>query len=186
MSGFWESSEGEVTGNPKDAFASMFKRVPDGTMALAEILSFTNQEHNGSKFLAIEWKLVEGEFADCKVTQKIRAFEGDSKKRHRALNMMKLIYQQMNVKPKSGDAPNDEDLSVFVGKRAGIKINETEPNQDGKQYNWVSEVHPSSGFKSKTGTSLVVEHVNSSSVDSAFSRNKSTKKEDDLLDDIPF
>ncbi len=193
MSGFWESELGEVTGNASDAFAKSFTQIPDGTMAIAKIESFVNSEYNGNRYLSLNWVLVEGDFKGSKVEQKLKVF-GDpmsadpAKARHRALNMLRLIYQLYNTKPKHSGEPNDQDLSVFVGKIAGIKIRETEPNDKGRQYNWVAEVHDAKGFKCETGVSVVVTHTNTQShgngLDSAFSRNEPVSNNID--DDIPF
>lgn len=189
MSDFWSSDLGEVTGNPADAFAKFKTQIPDGTTALARIESFVNDEYEGNKFLKIEWVLTDGDFKGAIVEQKLKVY-GDSmakdpaRARHRALNMLKLIYQLYNIKPKHSNDPTDSDLSVFVGKSAGIKIRETEPNDKGRQYNWVSEIHDAKDFKSETGTSIVFTHKNSQGdLDSAFSRNQQTN---DDSNDIPF
>lgn len=197
MSTFWESSLGEVTGNAQDAFAKDFVRVPNNTMALAKIMSFTNRDNNGFHFLEIEWLLTEGTYKGKKVSQKIKCIDLDSQEpdsekrertRHRSLNMLKLIYQLFNVKPKHSNVPTDMDLAVFDGRIAGIKIRETEPNKEGRQYNWVSEVHPSQGFKSEEGVPIMVTQVisqktNETHIDSAFSRNPNKELEDS---DVPF
>jgi hypothetical protein len=191
---FWESELGEVTGKEEDAFAKSFTQIPDGTMALAKIDSFVNAEFNGNKYLSIDWLLIDGDFRGQKVNQKLKVF-GDArdkdpiKTRHRALNMLKLIYQLYNIKPQHPNPPADDDLLVFIGKTAGIKIRETEPNAEGKQYNWVSEVHKAQGFKCETGVKLVVNHtVNDDPFDTAFSRNRRGTSNDinQLTDDIPF
>jgi hypothetical protein len=161
---FWESELGEVTGKSEDAFAKQFTQIPDGTKALAKIESFTNQKHKdtGFQYLNIEWVLQDGDFRGQKVQQKLKVYGGDQydkdpmKTRHRALNMLKLLYQLFNVKPKHTNPPTDQDLASFSGKIAGLKIRETEPNDNGRQYNWVAEVHPSKDFKSETGAGLTV------------------------------
>jgi hypothetical protein len=168
MSDFWTSEIGEVTGNPADAFAKSFKQIPDGTMALAKIEAFVNSENKdtGFKCLVIEWLLTDGDFKGQKVQQKVKVFGGDKfdkdpvKTRHRALNMLKLLHQLFAIKLKHSNAPTDQDLASFVGKCAGVKIRETEPNAEGRQYNWVSEVHDTKGFKCETGISVVVTHKN--------------------------
>jgi len=195
MTGFWESELGELTGNAEDAFAKSFKQIPDGTMALAKIESFVNKEYEGNKYLSISWLLTEGDFKGYKVEQKIKVY-GDplakdtAKARHRALNMLKLIYQLYNIKPKHANPPTDQDLCVFIGKQAGIKIRETEP-KEGRQYNWVSEIHDAKGFKCETGISIVVTHTNvahhgQGPIDSAFSRHAQLPNDSALDDDIPF
>jgi hypothetical protein len=192
---FWESELGEVTGSAADAFAKTFTQIPDGTMALAKIEAFINAEYNGNKYLSIDWLLTDGDFRGQKVNQKLKVY-GDpmakdpAKARHRALNMLKLIYQLYNTKPKHANDPTDADLAVFVGKSAGIRIRETEPNDQGRQYNWVAEIHEAKGFKSETGISVVVTHTRNNSsgqgpIDSALDRNQRLSNTD-LTDDIPF
>lgn len=178
---FWTSELGEITGNAKDAFANTFKRIPDNTTALALIESFVNVEHNGYKYLQVNWKLTSGDFKGQKVGQKFKVFDQDAKVRHRGLNMLKLLYNLCGISPQSMNPPTDGDLLIFVNKQAGIRIQETEPNAEGKQYNWVSEIHPATGFVSQTGISKEVVH--SRDLSSAFSRNT---KVEELDEDLPF
>jgi hypothetical protein len=183
---FWDSEVGEVTGKAQDAFAKQFTQIPDGTKALAKIESFTNQVYKdtGFKYLNIEWVLTDGDFKGCKVQQKLKVYGGDQydkdpmKTRHRALNMLKLLYQLFNIKPKHTNPPTDQDLAAFIAKVAGIKIRETAPNDKGKQYNWVAEVHASQGFKSETGIGMQVV------AQAAFTTDTSPPPFDDS--DVPF
>jgi hypothetical protein len=187
MTGFWSSDLGELQGTPEAAFAKTFKVIPDGTCALAKIEGFCEQEKNGVKYYEIDWKLTDGDFKGQHVFQKIQVFDKDSNKRHRALNMLMLVYKLFAVSPKSSAAPDDKELMQFVGKHAGIKTQEwSMEKQDGSGMmsgNWVSEIHPAAGFKCETGVKAEVTHSRSS-VDSAFSRN--TKVDDDLDSDLPF
>lgn len=196
---FWESELGKVTGSAADAFAKTFTQIPDGTMALARIESFMNAEYQGNKYLVINWYLTDGDFKGCKVEQKLKVFgdpmaKDSAKARHRALNMLKLIYQLYDTKPKHVGDPTDADLAIFVGKSAGIRIRETEPNDQGRQYNWVAEIHETKGFKCETGTSLVVTHTTSygagssgrEPIDSAFNRQGNAHLDNTTEDDIPF
>ncbi len=193
MSGFWESELGEITGSASDAFAKTFTQIPDGTTALAKIESFLNSEYNGNRYLSVNWLLTQGDFKGQKVEQKLKVYgdpmaKDSAKARHRALNMLKLIYQLFNAKPTHNGDPTDQDLAVFVGKTAGLKIRETEPNEQGRQYNWVSEIHEAKGFVCETGISVVVTHTNrtQSSVDSMFSRQNNPHESVDVSDDLPF
>lgn len=198
---FWESELGNVTGKAEDAFAKSFKQIPDGTKALAKIQTFTNQVHSASgfKYLNIEWSLMDGDFKGQKVQQKLKVYGGDQydkdpvRTRHRALNMLKLIYQLFDVKPAHPGEPSDKDLSIFIGKIAGIKIMETAPNEKGKQYNWVSEIHTSQGFKSETGKGLSI--IAKSSMDNylpdinlsnEITRGYQNINKDIIDDDLPF
>jgi len=194
---FWDSELGDVTGKPEDAYAKSYIQIPDGTLALAKIASFTNQEYKdtGFKYLNLEWVLQDGDFKGQKVQQKIKVYGGDhydkdpAKTRHRALNMLKLLYQLFNIKPKHTNPPTDQDLASFAGKIAGIKIRETEPNDKGKQYNWVAEVHPSQGFKSETGAGLpVIAHTSVSNYSSSQKPEMPFDNNDPgpNMDDVPF
>lgn len=185
---FWKSEMGEVTGNADQAFAKSFTQIPDGTKAVAKIKGFANQVYleKNFKYLAIEWELQSGDFKGQKVVQKLKVYGGDEydkdseKTRYRALNMLKLLYQLFNLKPNHYAEPTDQDLAPFVGKIAGIKIRETAPNDKGRQYNWVSEVHKSEGFTTETGTGLPV--VAKASVKTDPHQAAPTND----FDDIPF
>lgn len=185
---FWKSDIGKLSGAPEDSFSASFQGlIPNNTMACAKIDDMCNKEYDGEGYIQINWKLVEGEYKDRVIFQKIRVFSNDAKKRHRALNMLLLIYHLFEVTPVDDSAPTDAFLKFFIGKFCGIKVQETEPNPDGKQYNYVSEVHSAVGFESKSGEKLVVAEriLCSSTVESAFSRN-SALVHDDLNDTIPF
>ncbi len=190
---FWESELGDVTGKTEDAFAKQFTQIPDGTKAIAKIKSFTNQVYkdSGFKYLNIEWELQDGDFRGQKVQQKLKVYGGDqsdkdpAKTRHRALNMLKLLYQLFNIKPKH-TPPTDQDLASFSGKIAGIKIRETEMNEKGKQYNWVAEVHPSQGFKSETGVGLPIVAHAAISPRHYVPLNNDYQPNHENLSDVPF
>lgn len=176
---FWQSELGEIDGTPDSAFAQSMVIIPDGTRATAKIEKFTNSTRDGQSLLNIQWRLIDGDFKNRIVFQKIHVFDGEPKKRHRALNMLKLIYGLCGIKPVSADAPSDAFLAQFHGRMAGIVIQEWQAN--GKGGNWVSEVHPASGFVSETGTKLEVTHP----IESALNRNP-RGADMALDDDIPF
>lgn len=179
---FWSSDLGQLTGNPEDAFTSPFSVIPDGTMAVAKIVKMYNSERNGQKSIEIDWQLTDGEFKGRHIFHKLKVFDDNSNKRHKALNMLMLIYKLFKVQPPNNDAPTDDFMKVFIGKHAGIRIQEW--SQDGSSGNWVSEVHPVQGFKCETGVKMEVTHTNDP-LESAFSRNpKPTESTAD--DDIPW
>ncbi len=187
---FWDSDLGALTGNAEDAFSKSFGLIPDGTTALARILSFKNDSFGGDKTFKIEWLLLEGDFKGQHTFQKIKAFDQEPKVRHKALNMMVLLFKLFGVnKPSSGLPPTDDELMAFVNKSAGIKIMETKPNDEGKVYNFVGEVHPSEGFKSVTGESRVVATrtvKHDDPLESALTRQRRLQDDKKLDDDIPW
>lgn len=185
---FWHSDLGEITGKAEDAYTQSFNNevIPNDTMAIAEIIKFVPKEYDGKEYYQIDWKITEGEYKGRIVFHKIHAFDSEPKKRHTALNMMKLIYKMFHVKPKDDTSPIDSDLNIFKGKQAGIKIQEWESKRNGKSGNWVSEVHPVAGFVAAIGTKMAHSTTyNSSTVDSALTRH-AAKKSNMVDDDIPF
>lgn len=181
MTGFWSSEHGELSGKAEDAFTRIFSVIPDGTCAIAKIEKFTLKDEQ----YAVDWLLTAGDFKGQHVFQKIKAFDKDSKKRHRALNMLKYLYSLYQIQPKHNNAPDDDDLRVFVGKFAGIKIQEwSMPKNDGPGFiegNYVSEIYPAANFQCMTGVKAEVVH---SGVDSALTRN--SRKQDVIEEDLPF
>lgn len=183
---FWESEVGQITGKSADAFAKSFKIIPDDTQALAQIESFVLVDATRDKPACYEitWKIKDGEFIGRNVFQKIQAFDGDPKKKHRALNMLMYIFNLYKITPPTS-TPLNGDLMQFVNKIAGIKIKEwSMVRGDGTlaEGNYISEVHPAADFKTVTGVKI---EVSKSPVDSAFSRQAavSSSVSDD---DIPF
>lgn len=181
---FWKSELGQVSGEQKDAFTATFKSIPDGTKALAQIKEFKNKEFKSNDYLEVQWLLTEGDFKGLHVFQKIKVFDPDPKARHRGLNMLMLLYKMFNQKPKDAEPPTDSQLRVFVGKAAGIKIQETPPNDQGKVYNWVSEIHKAEGFKCESGISSYVAPRSFSAGAPPESAQIAEKEEPD--DEIPF
>lgn len=186
MMSFWDSELGKISGDAEAAYAKTFTNIPDCTMAVARIQSFTNASYMGNDYLQIQWVLTEGEFAGRHVFHKLYVFDQEPKKRHRFLNLLKLIYQLFNVVPTDNNAPTDQFLRQFENKIAGIKIQLTEPNKEtGKQYNWVSEVHSAKGFDCVTGYSPKEIRPAESAFDRDRIRRKAAENEFSE-DDIPF
>ena len=177
---FWKSEIGELSGKAEDAFTKIFSVIPDNTTTIAKIDKFIINEN----FYQIEWKITEGEFKNQHVFQKIKAFDADPKKRHRALNMMMYIYNLFNVKPNHSSKPTEDDLKVFIDKHAGIKIKEWSMERTDSpgfiEGNFVSEIYPAQNFKCEIGKKIEKQY---SIVDSAFTRNN---KIEELQDEIPF
>lgn len=195
MSDFWKSGSGQLlTGNAEDAFLREFSLIPNNSCAIAKIATFANvikdNKFTGQvdKFINITWRILEGEFKNQEVTQKIKPFSGTNEAVDRALNMLKLIMTLCNFSPSHSSAPTDDDLKKMVGKTCGIKIREfAMPKNDGSglfEGNFVSEVHDAVGFKSETGIKMQITHRAPDHLDSAYRRNP--PKSDTIEDEIPF
>ena len=144
---FWSSNVGSVSGDPKDAFVKTFENIPDGSKLLARIKSIEVVDGNNGKFIEVTWQVKGSEFDGQQVRQKIKCWDDDSTKRHKALNMFMLLHKLFNIQP-SDYEPDRAFLMKFINKGAGIKVQLTKPMPEtGNRYNWVSEVHSHQSFE---------------------------------------
>ncbi len=185
MTGFWDNT----TGAPEDAYTKTFADVlPNNTTALAKIISCKNKEFMGETYINIEWELVDGEFKNQHLFQKIQINDVKPEKALKARNMLKLLFIMFHVKPVDNNPPDDKLLSHLNDKIAGIKIQEwSMQRSDGSisHGNFVSEVHPSEHFTTATGKYRDFKFT-SKGVESALTRNSSINYGKELNDDIPF
>jgi len=181
---FWKSpiAGAVITGKPEDSFVSANRIIPDGTKALAFIKKFEYIDRFEVPFYQVTWKLADGEYKGCEVRQSIKAFDENENKRYKALNMLKLIFDLANYKPLHNNAPTNDDLQPLVNKVMGISILEWQLN--GKEGNWVNEVHDSKGFESRLGTHRVIDY--SYPKETSALQEFSKPKNEILDDDIPF
>jgi len=194
---FWKSPTGKaITGNERDSFLQDFSVIPDGTMALASIKmcmiieADATQYKEAERYIEVIYKLIDGEFKNREVKQKIKVFAGKPESIHRNLNMLKLLMTLCEFKPTHNEEPTESELGSLCDKIVGIKIGEWSiPTQDGGiiDGNNVREVHPSNNFECETGIKKepAQSSPTKSHVDSAFSRNAKDGFKD-LNDDIPF
>lgn len=192
MSSFY----GGATGDPSKAFVQDFTTIPEGTRALATVKAFevvnkeATQYGDATKFFQVTWKLIDGEFKNREVTQKIKCFDGKPEQIERAKNMLVLIMKLCDYIPTHDNEPTTQELSMMRGKVVGIVIGEwSMPKQDGSGVidgNFIREVHPSNGFVAETGVKTEVTYT--PAAESAFSRDKARRDapKDDLDSDIPF
>lgn len=189
MSDFWNSPLGEITGKPEDSFTKDFSIIPDQTIAEAVIKKFVlvekenKYENTLDKYYEITYKLINGDYKNREVTQKIKVFHGTPESVHRNLNMFKLILSLCDFKPTHRNEPTDLELIMTTGKTICVKIREwSMPKKDGTgimEGNFVSEVYKSGDMPTETGIKLPVVEVKG--VPSALTRNSSLPYSDDSL-----
>lgn len=154
MSDFWKSPLGEVTGSFEDSFSSGFEPIPDGTKAIAKIDKFQRAEYDQSAYYEVTWVITQGAYANRHVFQKIRVWDTDEKKRHRALNMLKYMYKLFGVRPNHSGEPLEHELAqAFVNKYAGICIGVwkiTTLSGDEKTGNYIQSVFDKSKMQNNT------------------------------------
>jgi hypothetical protein len=193
MTSFWLSGTGmQITGKPEDAFISDFSIIPDGTVATAmlkKIVTVTKDNQytaTTEKYYEATWKILDGEFKNREVTQKIKCFNGKPEQIDRNLNMLKLLMILCEFKPTHSNAPDDLDMMPMIGKQVVIKIREwSMPKNDGGiiEGNFVSELHKIGDIEPMVGVKKEVISKPTRGVESALTRNP---KMIDLNDDLPF
>jgi hypothetical protein len=191
---FWKSQTGiAIDGSAKNAHIAQFENIPNGTMAPAMIERAELSEYNGTDFYQISYKLIDGDFKNRKVRQKIKCFDTKPATRDRGVNMLMRLYSLCDVKPSGDNAPTNDEMAVFQGKLIGVRIDEWF-SDDGKEGNYISELHAlDEHFVIETGVKKEIKplknHTDYQSYtdlidDSALSRNKIQPT--NLDDDIPF
>ena len=115
---FWDSQLGEITGSADEAFAKQFQQIPDGSHLLAKIKEFNRETYGHNEYLEIIWQIVGSEFDGQQVRQKIRCWDSDPKKQHRAKSMFMYLHKLYNLQPANRE-PDRMDLMKFLGKGAG-------------------------------------------------------------------
>lgn len=154
---FWSSFSGDIIdGSEERSHSKGFELIPNNTTASSIIKKseLLKIQDSNDKFYQITYQLIDGDFKGSFVQQKIKCFDHDDKKRDRNLNMLFRLFKLCNYKPDHNSEPNNDDLINLNGNHIGIKIREWE--YDGKQGNWVSEIHAvDDNFVSKTGIKTV-------------------------------
>jgi hypothetical protein len=192
---FWQAPSGKkITGNPEDSFAQAFTTIPEGTSAVATVKKFevVNKEASqygaAQKYIQVTYKLLDGDFKNREVQQKIKCFEGKPEQIERNLNMLMRVMKLCSYTPTHNNEPTTAELNEMVGNIVGIVIGEwSMPKADGSgvmEGNFVREVHESTGFVAETGVKAEVVHTNPAP-ESAFSRDKA-RRDAELDGDVPF
>jgi hypothetical protein len=117
--------------------------IPDGTQLRAIIDEASWADWEGETYVSLRWSVVEGEFKNRKVFQKIKVYESDPKKADKARRMFAAIDANAGGQViKLGRDPLDTDLAQHLCfKPMVIRVQIWEIND--KKGNWVSMVAPS-------------------------------------------
>ncbi len=176
---FWKLTDGSSpSGSDSASFASNFGHVPEGTQANAVITNFVPSDFGGEKLYQVTWRLLDGDFANTMIKQSINPFSADEKKANRSKNMFMRLYNLAELKPTHANAPTEQDLLPFIGKKCSVKAGNS--IIEGKEKTWIREIHAADKLEVKTGHTVVATGF----PDSALSRNP--RQEIGLTDDVPF
>jgi len=140
---FFDLSDGKTatTATSFDSNVQM-KPIAANTQLVAAIDEIKWDEYQGDSFISARWVVLDGEFKNRKIFQKIRVKEGDKTKRDRHIKMLAAIDANAGGDlMRNGTEPGDSQLgSALSNKPMAIKLGVWEI--DDKSGNWVMAVSP--------------------------------------------
>jgi hypothetical protein len=154
MTDFWNLSDNTTaatTGGQFETGGGDIEPIPSNTSVLAVIDEAKVDEYQGERFVSLRWVVLQPkEYTNRKVFQKVRVWDGDSKKSDKAKRMLAAIDTNAGGKLlAAGGEPSDESLTVsLVNKPMVLKLQLWEMDRDDgtkARGNWVSAVSPRSG-----------------------------------------
>lgn len=141
---FWNLSDNTAIENTGtfESGGGDFEPIPANTQLKACIDDAAWDDYEGDQFINITWTVLEGEFENRKVFQKVRVRENDPKKRDKAIRMLAAIDANAGGKlMASGQEPDDNALQMeLVNKPMVIKVDVWEMGD--RKGNWVQKVAP--------------------------------------------
>jgi hypothetical protein len=156
---FFKLSNGQLAqGNPEDAFIPELTIIPNNSRALAvieklETKQYQNEQYQDEHYYQITWKILNAPLANRIVQQKFYINSDNTNKADRAKEMFMLLHKLTQLPTNYGESgPQEHDYIKFRGKVCGLLIREWQMN--GKEGNFVSELHPSKDFVEAIGTKL--------------------------------
>lgn len=148
---FWNTSEGEALNQNNSGNAEMgggnLEPIPANTLLRAIVTEAKWDEAGGDQIIKLRWDVVDGEYKNRVVFQKLKVCDGDPKKADKAKRMLAAIAHNAGGKLLECAEINDQALSMHLtNKPMLIKVQvwkiEAENSQNGEEAsgNWVSAV----------------------------------------------
>lgn len=143
---FWKTSDNQqldTTG--KFEMAGGGEPIPANTELRVMATEAKWDEYEGERSIKIRWDVIDGEYKNRVVFQKVRVAEFDAKKRDKAIRMLAAIDVNAGGKLMAlGREPSDMDLAqCLLHKPMWIKVQVWEMNY--KKGNWVAAVSGGAG-----------------------------------------
>ncbi len=149
MSTFWSEEEAQTANGEFDGGGGNFEPIPAGTQLIAAIKDAKiKSPKDDDDFIELQWSVLDGEFKNRAIFQKVRVFDQDQKKADKARKMLAAIDANCGgtlVKARV-EPTGDMIRAALLGKpmRIVVEIWETENAQTGALIsgNWVRSVSP--------------------------------------------
>lgn len=147
---FFQLSSGEQLNNNGsfEMGGGDMEPIPANTQVKAFAEEAKWDEHEGLRHVSIKWIVIDGEYKNRKIFQKIRVFDTDTKKKDKAIQMLAAIDTNSGGGlQRIGQEPTDMDLQAnLCNKPMALKVMvwkiADEQTGEVKQGNWVGAVAP--------------------------------------------
>ena len=148
---FFTTSDNKAIENQNtfDMGGGNFDPIPNNTQLKTIIEEAKWDEYDNQKYISLKWSVIDGEFTNRKIFQKIRVMDEDSKKADKAKTMLAAIDSNAGGKlMAAGVMPDDMSLSInLMNKPMAIIVAVWEI--DDKKGNWIKGVSPLSALSAK-------------------------------------
>lgn len=141
--GFWNLSDGKAVESKSEfELGGGFEVIPDGSRVLAAVEECKDDQWEGERFFNLKWRILEGEYKNRIIFQKLKVFSSKEKQRDNAISMLAAIDANAGGKlMASGKEPTDLAIASALANRPMIlllRVWESEDKQ--KTGNYVAGV----------------------------------------------
>ena len=136
MAGFWNLSDGKEVESKSDFELGNggFEPIPDGTRVLASVEECKDDEWEGERFFSLKWRVLDGEFKNRIIFQKLKVFSEKEKQRDNAITMLAAIDANAGGKlMSSGKEPTDFAIASALANRPMILLLRIWESEDKKK-----------------------------------------------------
>lgn len=144
MTNFFTTSDNKAIENQNtfDMGGGNFDPIPNNTQLKSIIEEAKWDEYDSQKYISLKWSVIDGEFKNRKIFQKIRVMDTDAKKADKAKTMLAAIDSNAGgALMSAGVMPDDMSLSInLMNKPMAIVVAIWEI--DDKKGNWIKAVSP--------------------------------------------
>lgn len=141
---FFTTSDNQAINNQStfDMGGGGFDPIPNNTQLKVIIEEAKWDEYEQDRYISLKWSVIDGEFKNRKIFQKIKVLEQDPKKSDKAKTMLAAIDSNAGgALMSAGVMPDDMSLSInLMNKPMAIVVAIWEI--DDKKGNWVKAVSP--------------------------------------------
>ena len=122
--GFWNLSDGkEVESKSEFEAGGGFEVIPDGTRVLAAVEECKDDEWEGERFFNLKWRILDGDYKNRIIFQKLKVFSHKDKQRDNAISMLAAIDANAGGKlMASGKEPTDFAIASALANRPMILL----------------------------------------------------------------